>query len=193
MVQHAQRRIMLAVTALMVALVLAACGGAATPPAETPEDRVKSFFATFSDAINDPEISDAAKQAEWVDRLVAFAPPDDQAGARESIQTALSEFGSFNIAEMMGQPDLDVRMDVRFAITETQLVSEEGNRAVVEVVNGTITMQVVGDDVAALGDMATTFNQEVPISEFFSDSTQIELRLVDNVWYLVDALGGTGA
>lgn len=187
---------------LIVLLALAGCGAAGpanTPAAEpaaaveSPEDRVKNFFATFSDAISDPEISDEARRTEWVDRLVAFAAPAEQAAARTSIESALSEFGGLNIAEMVGQPDLDVRMEVRFNITETRLVEEAGDTATVEVVDGTISMQPVGADVEALGEIANQFTQELPISDFFSDtsdgSAQIELQRVDGVWYLVDALG----
>jgi hypothetical protein len=198
---HTRRTLHLMLITLIAMIALAACGAANTPatPAEpaalveSPEDRVKNFFATFSDAISDPELSDAARKEEWVTRLVAFAPPAEQAGARTSIETALGEFTGFNIAEMVGQPDLDVRMDIRFDITETRLVEEAGDTATVEIVDGTISMQPVGADVEALGEMANQFSQELPISDFFSDtndgSNQIELQRVDGVWYLVDALG----
>jgi hypothetical protein len=202
MFTHIRRTLYRLLLTLVVLLALVACsapGGtsAVAPepaaPVESPEDRVKSFFTTFSDAISDPQISDAARRDEWVTRLTAYAAPNDQADARASIESALGEFGGLNIAEMVGQPDLDVRMDVRFTITETRLVEESGDRATVEVVNGTIAMQPVGEDVAELGPLADQFTMELPISDFFSDtsdgSNQIQLQRIDGVWYLIDALG----
>jgi hypothetical protein len=202
MVTHIRRTLYRLSLTLVVLLALAACGAQGGAPAvapepaapvESPEDRVKSFFATFSDAISDPQISDAARRDEWVTRLTAYAAPNDQADARTSIESALGEFGGLNIAEMVGQPELDVRMDVRFTITETRLVEESGDRATVEVVNGTIAMQPVGEDVAELGPLADQFTMELPISDFFSDtsdgSNQIQLQRIDGVWYLIDALG----
>jgi hypothetical protein len=186
------------IAALMLAMLLSACGGAgstpaATPvPVATPEERVKGFFDTFSAAINDPEISDPARQSEWVERLVDFAPPAEREQASSQLASSLAEFGGMNLGEMIGQEGLDIRLEMTFAITETRLVEESGDRAQVEVVNGMISMQPVGADVEQLGEMAAMMTQEVPISEFFADSDNadrlINLVKIDGVWYLEEVL-----
>jgi hypothetical protein len=193
---------------VLTLLALAACGAPPSSPAtsgasdqaavaaEGPEERVKGFFNTFSEAINDPQINEEAVKAEWTERLAAYAVPDEQESARTSIAATLGQFTGLDMAAMTGQNDLDVRMDVRFNITETRLVEESGDSATVEIVDGTIVMKAVGDDVEQLGDAAAAFNQELPIGDFFAQSgntsNQIELERIDGVWYLVDALG-TGA
>jgi hypothetical protein len=122
--------------AVFLFTLLVACGAPAaqtpaTPP-ESPEDRVKSFFATFSQALSDPEISTEAKRNEWIDTLTNYATPDNKEDARTAITNTLDEFGSFDIATLTGQTGLDVRMEITFAITETRLAEENGDRAKVE-------------------------------------------------------------
>jgi hypothetical protein len=162
-------------------------------PVQTPEERVKGFFDTFTEALNDPQIAEEARKKEWVEKLVAYAPPAEQEGTRTNIVEALDEFTGLNLGELSGQPGLDVRMEVLFRITETKLVEENGDNATVEIVDGLISMKPVGPDVEKLGDTASAFTQEVPIKEFFSDASQgdsqIKLVRVDGIWYLVNALG----
>lgn len=192
------RRLYLIIAALMLAMLLSACGGASSTPAATPvpvatpEERVRGFFETFSAAINDPEISDPTRQSEWVERLVDYAPPAEREAARGELAGSLAEFGSMNLGEMIGQADMDIRLEMNFAITETRLVEESAERAQVEIVDGMISMQPVGADVEQLGEMASMMTQEVPISEFFSDSDNadrlIDLVKIDGVWYLEEVL-----
>lgn len=186
--------------ALLLALMLSACGAASTSspsqapaaPVESPEERVKGFFATFSSAISDPEIGDEARQAEWVDRLVDYAAPAEQAQARTELAASLAEFTGMDLGEMTGQPGLDVRLEMNFVITETRLVEESGDTARVEVLDGLLSMRPVGADVEQLGEMADMMTQEVPIGEFFNDAGNddriIDLVRVDGVWYIVDTL-----
>ncbi|NJM05630.1 hypothetical protein HC891_04680 [Candidatus Gracilibacteria bacterium] len=109
-------------------------------------------------------------KAEWTEKLAAYAAPNDQESARTSIASTLGEFTGLDIGEMTGQTNLDVRMDVRFNITETRLAEESGDNATVEIVAGTIVMKPVGEDVEQLGEAAAAFNQELPISDFFGES-----------------------
>ncbi|NJN15158.1 MAG: hypothetical protein HC822_02075 [Oscillochloris sp.] len=185
---------------ILLVFALGACGtqgpnapGAVAEPAapvESPEDRVKGFFTTFSEALNDPEIGEETRRAEWIDRLTAYSAPDQQTAARSEIETTLAEFGGFDIAELTGQTGLDVRMEIDFAITETRLAEENGDTAKVELLEGAISMKPVGADVEQLGEMAAMLTQEVPISEFFGEagdeSRFIDLQRVDGVWYLMD-------
>lgn len=200
-----RRRFTLLLVPLLLAALLSACGGgtAAVPPTATPipvvppEERVIGFFTLFSEAINDPAITDPARQAELVDQLAEYAAPAERDAVREELATSLAEFTGMDLGEVTGQPELDVRLEIRFDITETRLVTETLDAATVEVVDGMVSMQPVGADVAELGEMAAMITQEIPISEFFADTGNedrlIELIKVDGVWYLVNALSSVGS
>ncbi|MFV9507311.1 MAG: hypothetical protein AB4911_22395 [Oscillochloridaceae bacterium umkhey_bin13] len=191
---------------VLLAALLSACGGGsagggpaptATPVPIPPEERVKSFFDTFSQAINDPEISDPARQTEWVEQLAAYAAPAERDAVKEELTASLAEFTGMDLGALTGQPDLDARIEITFNITETRMVSETADQAIVEVVDGIVSMKPVGADVAQLGEMAAMMTQDLPISDFFADTgnedRQIELVKVDGVWYLVNALSSVGS
>lgn len=196
------------IATLVLAAALAACGGASTGPAggpaaqapaptaapvQGPEERIKGFFADFSAAMSDPAIGEEARKAEWVAKLAAYAAPAEQGQARTELEAMLAEFTGLNVGEIVGQPDLNVRMEMLFEITETRLVEERGDSATVELIGGTVSMRPVGADIEKLGAAAAQLTQELPLSEFFGDSDaserQLKLTRVDGVWYILDILG----
>lgn len=206
--------IYLIVAALLLAMLLSACGGAtttttttapgaqapaatevpvpptATPePVEGPEDRVKGFFATLSEAFNDPDLSDETRRVELATQLAGFAEPAEQDALRDELMTTLAEYGETDFGAMFGEENMDVRLEVKFLITETRLVEESGDSAKVEVLDGIISTQLVGADADKLGEMAAMINQESSIGEFFGeedDDRIVELKRIDGVWYFVD-------
>lgn len=197
--KNQRRPLYLIVMALLVALLLSACGGAATetaPPAGQapaasagPEDRVKGFFATLSEAFNDPNLSDEARRTELSDRLANYVEPSEQAQVRSDLQQALAEYAATDFGSMIGEEGLDIRLEVRFTVTETRLVEESSDRAQVEVLEGTISTKLVGADVEQMGEFADMINQESSISEFFGeddDDRLIDLIKIDGVWYFTD-------
>lgn len=185
---------------LMLSAVLAACGGSATTesgeadsgaaaePSAGPEERVASFFSDFGAAMSDPEIGTESKQTEWAETLAGYATPDQREEALTAMSDALSEFGSMTqmLEEQTGQTDLDIRMQMEFADIATELVSETDTAAEVSLVGGMVKMELVGDDVEQLGEMAGMLNQEVPITEMFGDMDSFPMSKIDNVWYIDD-------
>lgn len=179
------------VLGLVMVALLSACGnaGSDTPAAVMvdPETRVVNFFNTFSEAINDPTISEAATQETRIEELLTFIVPADRDEARAELQGIVTDMGGTNMGQMVGDENLDIRMQVTFNLTETLLVSETDDQAVVEMVDGNVSMQVVGEDIDELGEMSGMLNQELALSDFFGPNQadrQINLQEIDGVWYL---------
>jgi hypothetical protein len=187
------RRGLLAGLIGLLALALTACGGAPSAAVD-PETRVKSFFNDFSSALNDQDIAKPAKQEEWAGKLAGYAKPDQQVGMKDEMKQALEQFGGIGTslgALAGGQANLDIKLNVSFQNIETKLQSQSGNTAKVELTGGTLKMALAGKDVDKLGDAAKTINQELPISEFFKETTGtssnvLTLELIDGVWYMAD-------
>ncbi len=191
-----------ALVALLLALALAACGGAQTPaaapeptaaPVVDPETRVKSFFADLSAALSDPAIKDEAVQQTWIAKLVGYTMPEQREQASAELSKVIGEFAGFDLGELTGQQGLDVHVAMSFNIDETRLAEEQGDSATVEIVGGTLAMSLAGADVAQLGEQAAAFSQEQDLSAFFGEDVSdrmIELTKVDGVWYMSDPLGG---
>ncbi|NOK60618.1 MAG: hypothetical protein GFH27_549297n217 [Chloroflexi bacterium AL-W] len=189
----------------MLSAILAACGGgnattdtpesgeadggSVAEASEGPEERIASFFNDFGTAMSDPEIGMESKQTEWAETLANYAPPEQREEALGAMTDALSEFGSITqmLEEQTGQTDLDIRMQMEFTDIETELVSETDTTAEVALAGGIVKMELVGDGVEQLGDMAGMLNQEVPISEMFGpDMESFPMTKIDNVWYIDD-------
>ena len=188
------RRVLLVALLGVLLVALAACGGAPATAAIDPETRVKGFFNDFSSALNDPNISQPAKQDEWAGKLAGYAKPDQQNSMKGEMKQALEQFGGIG-AQLSsltgGQANLDIKLQMSFENIQTKLASQSGSSAKVELTGGTLKMGLVGKDVDKLGDVGKSINQETPIAEFLNqtsgnNSNVISLELVDGVWYITD-------
>lgn len=164
-----------------------------TPQADDPETRVKGFFSDFSSALNDPKITEAATQEEWATKLSNYAEPSAQAKTKETFQKTLGEFSkaSGQLSQLSGQQNLDIQFKFAFNNIETKLDEKTDTSAKVRLTGGTVKMELVGKDVDKLGDAAKQVSREMPIDEFMKSTNSksagvINLKLVDNTWYITD-------
>src|SRR5262245_31423266 len=167
------RRVLMVALIGLLLVALAACGGAPTAAID-PETRVKGFFNDFSSALNDPNISQPAKQDEWAGKLAGYAKPDQQNSMKGEMKQALEQFGGIG-AELSGltggQANLDIKLQMSFENIQTKLASQSGSSAKVELTGGTLKMGLVGKDVDKLGDVGKSLNQETPIAEFLNQTS----------------------
>lgn len=207
---RAARTSLLAVLLSLVLAALAACGSAPTgstggstsaptaAPAVGPDQRVKDFFGVFGDALSDPELGQEAKQDEWAGKMAAFALPADQDKAKTEIKKTLKQVGEAfsGMNQAVAGESMDVKLQISFNDVATTIEEQSGDTAKVKLTGGVMKLELTGDDVAKLGDVATQANREMPLADFLKESSSgkssdgFNMKLENNTWYFADLASG---
>jgi hypothetical protein len=164
---------------------------AASASVSAPEQQVRGFLNTFSNALNDPDITNARRLQEWLDRLTSYIHPDQRERFRREAGAAMTALVELDIGALADMPGSNIRLQMSFEVTETQLVEEEENHATVEVVDGVIATTLVGADVTELDEHEVRmFAQRIPLSVVFAGedigNQTFYLERIDGTWHLVE-------
>ena len=156
------RRFGLTTLVLILGLgLLAACGGTAATP---PDERIEALFNDMGAAFNDQNITEAATQEEWAEKISMYFVPEQQATQKTELFATFSEMG--------GQFPVGA---ISIENVDAEIVSEEGDTAQIRLVDGVMVM-----DIPELG------RQELPLTEggLGTEGENATMRKIDGVWYL---------
>ncbi|GAB4430014.1 MAG: hypothetical protein OHK0015_14640 [Chloroflexi bacterium OHK40] len=135
-------RLILALVTAMLLLPLASC---AAPPDEeeligrgspTPQGAVESFLDSLNSALGDPNLADPATRRGWAERLAAYFAPSERADQRAAMGAMLAAFIDSASRPVVGS---QVRLEISYSSIE--LISRQGDEALVRVVDGVITLR----------------------------------------------------
>jgi hypothetical protein len=178
----------------IVALALAACGavfGDTATPVDSaggsrfgPESVAENFFNDLRDALKDPALADDAARSRWAEKLANYFAPNERDDQRAAMNASLSSFTD-GLKQLDGTQTLT--LDLRF--TNVEMVSDDGERALVRPVNGTgnASIYLLIGQTNDRGVIIPEFEQEIGFEKITGrpDGAIPTIKIGDR-WYLTE-------
>jgi hypothetical protein len=131
---------------LLVVLTTAGCAAPADTarpaPASgggiTPESVAENFFEDLGAALQDPALQEETARSYWVERLAAYFAPLERDDQRIALRASLTNF-----AGDRAQLNPDETLTLELSFDRPVKVSDDGERAMVRLPNGTLNMLIV--------------------------------------------------
>ena len=179
----------------VVLLILAACGPTSSVPPAAPADTsggsrispdvvAQRFFEAFGAALNDPGLADETRRSKLAEQLAEYFAPNERDDQRIAMSMALSNF-----ADGLARLDTDQTLTLELRITDVRILSEDGDRALVRPVNGTVPASIYlliarTDD---RGVVTPEFRQEIAFEEMIGrPDGSIPVVKIGDRWYLTE-------
>lgn len=125
-------------------LVLLVAGCAAAPSADeiagaggsSPQAVVSSFLEDLNGALAASDLAEPAAQRIWAERLAGHFAPSERADQRAAMAEMLAGFAASTVTPAVGS-----RATLDLSWTRIDLIEQRGERALVRVVNGVLTLR----------------------------------------------------
>lgn len=134
--------------AIIAALLLLA--GCAAEPAEeelagagggSPQQVVESFLEDLNEALADPRLGEQAVRRAWAESLAGHFAPSERADQRAAMAGMLADF-----AASAASPAVGSKATLELSWARIDLLEQEGERALVRVVDGVLTLRFLDAD-----------------------------------------------
>lgn len=126
---------------LVILLLLPACGSELSEEdlvgrgGPTPQAAVESFLATLNEALQ-ADLADETARRGWAERLASYFAPSERADQRIVFSRMLAAY-----VQSAARPVYGSTATVQITYTGTEVIERQGDRAVVRVVDGQVTLQ----------------------------------------------------
>ncbi len=126
---------------LVILLVLPACGAELSEEdlvgrgGPTPQAAVESFLATLNEALQ-ADLADETARRGWAERLASYFAPSERADQRIVFSRMLATY-----VQSAARPVYGSTATVQITYTGAEVIERQGDRAVVRVVDGQVTLQ----------------------------------------------------
>ncbi|NTU85214.1 MAG: hypothetical protein HGA45_38640 [Chloroflexales bacterium] len=137
----------LVVFTLLLALALVGCGAEPTEQelagagGSSPRAVVESFLEDLNLAMADPELAQPNARRVWAERLAGHFAPSERADQRAAIGEMLAGFAASTASPAVGS-----KATLEITYSGTELIEQQGGRALVRVVNGVLTLRFLDDE-----------------------------------------------
>lgn len=103
----------------------------------SPESVTRGFFEDLGRALKDPALVQEPVRAVWVERLAGYFAPNERDAQRDTLDVALTNF-----AQGRAKLEADETLSIEIRFDEPRRISNEGDRALVQLPNASIFMQI---------------------------------------------------
>jgi hypothetical protein len=180
-------RCALLLVTILALYALSACGLGIAPNQGTPsggggsspEQVAQYFFEDLGQALKDPQLSNEDRRDQWVERLANYFAPNERDDQRIALNSALDNFvGGRGKLEQNESLTLNVRFE------GVEKVSEDGNRALVRPINGSIYILITR---TTENGVFTLYEDTVPFSKIIGDTNgAVPVIRIGRNWFLTE-------
>lgn len=171
----------LSAIALLLLLLLAGC---AAPPAEesasgggpTPEGVVDSFIEDLNHALQDPSLGNPNTQHNWAERLAGYFAPGERIDQRAAFSAALAGF-----ADTSTNPVIGSRAELAISYSRVELISRDGNQALVRVIDGSFELRWLDDQGQVLRERSGGLTEVIGLP-----AAGLPVIEVGGLWFLTE-------
>jgi hypothetical protein len=171
----------------MILLILALVGCAAPAPdaaADTnigvgrssPEAAVDGFLEDLNRALQDPNLSDAATRRGLAERLAGYFAPGERIDQRAAFIDTLAGF-----ADTSQHPIVGSKAVLAITYSRVELLSRDGDQAVVRVVDGTFALRWLNEQGEVVRERTGGLTEVIGQA-----SGGLPVLRVDGLWFLTE-------
>jgi len=178
---------LLSLVAVLALCALTACSSGLTPShgapsgggGSSPEQVARNFFEDLRQALKDDQLTNEKRRDQWVERLANYFAPNERDDQRIALSSALDDFVS---GRGRLEPNESLTIDVRFE--DVEKVSENGNRALVRPVNGSIYVLITR---TTENGVFTLYEDDVPLTKIIGDTNgAVPVIRIGRSWFLTE-------
>ncbi len=170
---------------LLLLLTLAGC---AAPPVDSgddavvgvgrssPEAAVDGFLEDLNRAMQDPSLASAEKRRGWAERLAGYFAPGERIDQRAAFIDMLAGF-----ADTAQNPVIGTRAALAITYTRVELISREGDEALVRVVDGAFDLRWLDAQGEILRERTGGLTEIIG-----QTSGGLPVLRVDGLWFLTE-------
>lgn len=142
----------------------------------SPEAAVDGFLEDLNRALKDPNLIEVPTQRSWAERLAGYFAPGERVDQRTAFIEMLAGF-----ADTVQNPLLGSKATLEITYSRIELLSRDGNEAMVRAVDGTFELRWLDDQGEVLRERTGGFTEVIG-----QESGGIPVLQVDNLWYLTE-------
>jgi uncharacterized lipoprotein YajG len=177
------------VVILVILLALAGCAlpsnqttvrGEQTAGSDLPPDRVaENFFDDLQRALKDQQLASDDKRGQWAEQLASYFAPSERDNQRIALRSMLDNF-----VAGLGELESNEQMTIELKFDGVETVSENGNRALVRLVNGSINVLITRTTEAGA---VTLYKDDVPLAKIIGgENGTVPVVRIGRAWYLTE-------
>lgn len=142
----------------------------------SPEAAVDGFLEDLNLALRDPSLTEGATQRSWAERLAGYFAPDERVDQRVAFSEMLAGF-----ADTSRNPIFGNRATLEITYTRIEILSREGNTALVHVVDGSFNLRWLNEQGDVIRERTGGLTEVIG-----QPSGGIPVIQVDGLWYLTE-------
>ncbi|NNJ10046.1 hypothetical protein EKD04_006880 [Chloroflexales bacterium ZM16-3] len=167
-----------------IILLILALVGCAAPPADdgasgggpTPEGVVESFIEDLNRAMQDPSLSNVEARRRWAERLAGYFAPGERIDQRAAFNDTLASFANTSTSPVVG-----TKATLAITSSRVELLSRNGNQALVRVVDGAFVLRWLDDQGEVLRERTGSLSEVIG-----QEGDSMPVIEVGGLWFLTE-------
>jgi hypothetical protein len=165
---------------LVLVLGITGCGdridGTTGLGGSSPEAVVESFIEDLNLALNAPDLADPDARRGWAERLASYFTPSERLDQRNALRSMLNGY-----ADSTRQPAYGTAMLLEISFTRTEVISRDGNQALVDVIDGVFIARWYDAENQVIRERSSSLHDTLSLT-----TGGIPVRRVGGLWYITE-------